>query len=290
VYEAMIDEGLVDNLLLMPVMDSDGNALWPEQFTPERLAKERRNAGPIAWANNWMMEPISDERTFTAELIAQALDPSLTQDTGRNLPRLVAVDPAISGPAAFIAGAYSADRLNIHDLDIIDNPQRTENLLWRLDQMVRRHEPRVVIIENGSMGTSLARDDRMLSLAAKYGFTIHMHTTAGEKFHPDYGVASMDASFADGSLRLADGDEMTRRAIEPLRGQLARWRPLTQRRATNQHRRDLAEDAVMALWFAWKFWRERKHVEYGHMSGHGFRSRGTPFTPTGYHRPKQRTA
>jgi hypothetical protein len=89
-------------------------------------------------------------------------------------------------------------------------------------------------------------------MAKLYGFTLKPHQTTGQnKFDRNYGVAGMARSINRAELRIPWGDEATIKKFTQLVEQLYSWRPYAKGS-------ELTQDLVMALWFGWLYWQQRK--------------------------------
>jgi hypothetical protein len=110
-------------------------------------------------------------------------------------------------------------------------------------------------------------------LSHRYGFQIVPHTTSKAKADPILGVASMASDFIRGDLSLPWMDDFSRSRMEPLVQQLRAWRPDIPARL-------LKQDAVMSLWFNWRYWKENLLARAQHTNA--WNRGGTPYEPTPY--------
>ena len=89
-------------------------------------------------------------------------------------------------------------------------------------------------------------------MTQRYGFRVREHLTGMNKYDETIGVPSMALSFMRGEIDIPYAeDPATRHQADQLIRQLKAWRPL--KRGTK-----LRQDQVMALWFIWILWRQRK--------------------------------
>ena len=89
-------------------------------------------------------------------------------------------------------------------------------------------------------------------MTERYGFRVREHLTGVNKYDETIGVPSMALSFMRGEIDIPYADDpSTRHQADELIRQLKAWRPL--KRGTK-----LRQDQVMALWFIWILWRQRK--------------------------------
>lgn len=165
----------------------------------------------------------------------------------------IGVDPALGGGCACIVVQPTPKKLHVIDLKVDYGLGQTEQILERITNLARRYHPSLVIIEADAQQKAIGRDERLQATAAMLGFHIQDHTTRGKKhYDPVYHVAAMNQSFVAQQISIPWADEETKRAMEPLREQLLRWRP-------DIPTKKLRQDAVMALWFVWRHWMIVRH-------------------------------
>jgi len=111
-----------------------------------------------------------------------------------------------------------------------------------------------VVIEAMVFQKGLSRDERLIEMTDKYGFRVREHLTGVNKYDETIGVPSMALSFMREEIEIPYADDpSTRHQADQLIRQLKSWRPL--KRGTK-----LRQDQVMALWFIWILWRQRKQA------------------------------
>ena len=111
-----------------------------------------------------------------------------------------------------------------------------------------------VVIEAMVFQKGLSRDERLIEMTDKYGFRVREHLTGVNKYDETIGVPSMALSFMREEIEIPYADDpSTRHQADQLIRQLKSWRPL--KRGTR-----LRQDQVMALWFIWILWRQRKQA------------------------------
>ena len=111
-----------------------------------------------------------------------------------------------------------------------------------------------VVIEAMVFQKGLSRDERLIEMTDKYGFRVREHLTGVNKYDETIGIPSMALSFMRGEIDIAYADDpVTRHQADELIRQLKSWRPLV--KGTK-----LRQDRVMALWFIWILWRQRKQA------------------------------
>ena len=160
--------------------------------------------------------------------------------------RAIGIDPALGGGFALIV-CELGDHLIVLDFEVHYELSKTEEQLFFIERLAREYRPNVVIIEFDAQQKGLGNDDRLKAMSHKYGFSIRPHITRGQKMDEIFGVASMDQTFKQRQISIPYGDEDTIERMRPLIHQLRTWRP-------DVKTKNLVQDAVMALWFVWRFW------------------------------------
>jgi hypothetical protein len=106
----------------------------------------------------------------------------------------------------------------------------------------------------------------------RYGFAIRSHLTGDNKYDEEIGIASMARDCRLGMVEFPyAGDARTRYEMDQLIEQLKRWRPHVKGAR-------LRQDRLMALWFGWILWRERRGSES--FTPDAFNFSGMPYRPT----------
>ena len=160
----------------------------------------------------------------------------------------VSIDPALGGGHATVVTELG-HKLTILDARADYGLSRTEEQLQIISDIATIYRPNIVIIETDAQQKGLANDDRLATLSALHNFQIRPHLTRMQKMDIAFGVAAMDQSFREGLIRIPYGDDDTRRRMEPLIKQLREWRP-------DRPAKVLRQDIVMALWVAWRYWKQ----------------------------------
>ena len=234
--------------------------LWPEMFSLEALDRIRRKVGEEAWSRNYMQEPSSSAAaTFTDDSIQKCLNPlrSVNHEPPKDCSVYIGVDPALGSNNCVIAATPHEGKLKIlfirEDLGLT----RNEQILGIVEEAVLqcgRNGSSVtdVIIEAMVFQKGLSRDERLIEMTQRYGFRVREHLTGINKYDETIGVPSMALSFMRGDIEIPYADDpSTRHQADQLIRQLKAWRPL--KRGTK-----LRQDQVMALWFIWILYRQRK--------------------------------
>lgn len=260
-YDRLISDGVVDNLVAAPATDvahvvecdcdlgiQHERPLCPELWDSHSLAVRRRDVGETVWWTTYQQRPRHIQRaTFDLPVVEAAKDHARRVEathTGEH-PVIVSVDPALGGGNAVLAVACHPDRMELLDLAVDWSLSATEEILAIVETFAARYRPAVVIVEADTQQKHIVNDTRMHDLARSYGFSVASHLTRGEKADPVLGVAAMASAFFRRQVSIPWGDEWSRKRFMPLVEQLLAWKPGA---------RHLVQDAVMALWFAWRWW------------------------------------
>lgn len=280
--EAITDADLVDNLVRIPIVDHHGNTNDPIVFPQDQIANLRRQVGEDTWWCAYMQRPrLGENATFAEADIAKAKRPAIcVGQREAGTPVIFGLDPNLgSGYTSIIDLACWTDKIRVLDSEERYALSRTEQVLRLVEEHAIRYRPQVVRIEH-NRERGLTSDDRMQALAARFGFKIVGHQTGAQKNSlkdADLSVTIMANAFIAGEIEIPwhdDGAEacpiadcvactlalprgFTRSRMEPLLAELLAWRPYVKGR-------DLKQDRVMALWFAWLEWtlRFRKQTRW----------------------------
>lgn len=272
-YESIIDQGLVDRLVCLPATDGSvvpcpmgdkcdvpevthEKPLCPELWDIHALAKRRKQVGEDVWWRNYQQKPrAAGDATWTQELIELSKDRLRIVGTKPNHRlRIAGLDPALGGGNAITVCGGDADRLEVVDSFVDYKLTRTEQILQRIEEVARRYAITDLVVEIAAFQRSLANDQRLIDMARRYRFRIHPHSTGFNKIDESLGVASMATSFRYGELTLPWGNpELAERRLHPLVDELLSWR-------SDVPTRQLRQDLVMSLWFAWLWWMERRRI------------------------------
>jgi hypothetical protein len=234
--------------------------LWPEMFTMEALDRIRRKVGEEAWSRNYMQEPSSSmSATFTEEAIQTCLNPlrSVNHEPPQNCSIYIGLDPALGSNNCVVAATPHDGKLKILFIREDTGLTRNEQILGVVEDAVlqcMRNGASVsdVVIEAMVFQKGLSRDERLIEMTKRYGFRVREHLTGINKYDETIGVPSMALSFMRGEIDIPYADDKsTRHMVDQFLRQLKAWRPL--KRGTR-----LRQDQVMAFWFIWILWRQRK--------------------------------
>lgn len=279
VYEALIRLELIDKLVEIPAMNSEGHSTLPELWPDEDLIRRRKQVGEEVWQRTYMQDPeTAGNITFTEE-VREAF-----KDWNRGIKKMpdamhtvMSLDPGLSGGNTFTVAQFTPTNLYVIDQVTDYQVGRTENILFRAAEMAEKYRPQDFIIEMMAFQQALGKDDRMLALKDKYGFRIYPHATGDNKFDMAYGVASMATSMRAGELTIPWGDDASRETFNPLLEEMKVWRP---------HVRGvkLRQDRIMSLWFIHLYWMNLRNVIDFQSKKQVIKTRGLPWKPTGLNR------
>lgn len=287
--EELISSGILDVLKFPAILtDPDTGAkrpLWPQKYSLEQLERMRIKAGVEAWDRNYMQEPgasTKDKRTFTAVDVDACKDQahSLQHHPTTGSIMYIGLDPALGGKNCVMAfEILDTGKMLLRKIREREGLVRNEQIMAELEAVVRWCVDAGalvtdVVIEAKNFQAGLSRDERLEEMRIKYGFQVQEHLTGLNKYDENIGVASMATSFVKREIVLPDApDDLTRDAVRELRKQLLMWRPLV--KGTK-----LRQDQVMAMWFVWILWRNRRKGESTRNQLKGIKRHAMPFTPT----------
>jgi hypothetical protein len=258
-----IDEDIL-KVIRFPAIVNNANdepePLWPEMFSMDQLDRIRRKVGEEAWSRNYMQEPSSSlTATFTDDSIKKCLHPlrSTLHDPPKDCTVYIGLDPALGGNNCVMAATPHEDKLKILFLREDIGLTRNEQILGIVEDAILRCNKNGasvsdVVIEAMVFQKGLSRDQRLIEMTDQYGFRVREHLTGMNKYDETIGIPSMALSFMRGEIEIPYADDApTRHQADELIRQLKSWRPLM--RGTH-----LRQDRVMALWFIWILWRQRR--------------------------------
>lgn len=274
VYESMIDSGLIDRLVEIPILDEEGNSCIPELWDNESLKKRRKQVGEEVWARTYMQEPQDVKAmTFPPEVREMFKDQNRVVKKYDNLQTAMSLDPAISGGCSLTVGQYNFSKLLLTDQETIYNVGSTEGILQLVERKARAWKPDILIIEAMAFQKAIAGDERMIAISRKYGFAIVPHTTGQNKHDENFGVASMATSIRAGEFSIPWGSEEAEAMFQPLLDEMEKWKPHV--RGTK-----LRMDRIMSMWFLHLYWLGIRNVIEFEKKKDSFKRQGLPWRPT----------
>lgn len=309
-YEALTERLPSDLLHVIrypAVIERDGEAqpLWPKTcpapckthglrelcpgWTMEELDNERRKHGEATWERNWMQRPRAklfqtfDEKTVDNCLVPLRKLGHITQGSAH----VIGVDPAIGNRTTPGAGRNAIVTCEFTERGITPVLIREDRNFTNNSMILAALEDQIctvragggfvsdVVIEENAFAKGLVYDPQLEAMRHQYGFAVRPHTTGVNKHDENIGVPSMVHTMLKEQIHLpwAD-DEYTRLMVGELRAQFLAWKP-------SKRGAQLRQDLLMAFWFVWILWRNRRGasvVEHNHQSwrtGHH-----SPFKPT----------
>lgn len=277
IYQTMLDEGMVDQLVKLPAVDRwvdrdehftvakkgseekivvnpdcPAKPTW-DYWSLEDLAKRRKKVGEDVWARTYMQRQVSTlAPVFTEQMLETAKDRTRKRGQRDGVDVWCSVDPALdSGVCAFTAVAHTPQKMWV--LDILERRDiyRYEDIFEQIGQWSVLYRPSRWIVEQNNFQKGLHQDDRMLALSSKFRFDAYPHQTSRNKNDPVMGVAMMASSFADQEISIPWADDAAAELFGALVDELRDWRP---------KRKDIKQDLVMALWFVWLAWESERQT------------------------------
>ena len=259
--------------------------LWPYDdqtgagYTMAMLERTRTKVGEAAWARNYMQNPmVAGDRTFNDEHVAAMCNPTRqVKDRAPGGAGIVTLDPALGGFNVVMGLVIHQGKLKVIDLFEDQKLTSYEQVFARVEEMVLRlHGDGIavtdVVIEANAFQKGLCSDRQLLNMQDRFGFAIRSHLTGDNKYDEEIGVASMARDCRLGMVEIPYADDTyTRYVSDELIDQLKRWRPHIKGAR-------LKQDRLMALWFGWILWRERRGSE--HFNPDQFSFSGMPYRPT----------
>lgn len=283
IYERMIDSGRISpkRLSLYHAINWEGKALWPDKWPVSKLDnKDPEHPGirqlvlEKAWWCGYQQQPqLSSSATFTDDMMDLACSKELTVSAAHpGTPVVLGIDPGLNpGATAIVAAAYGLSHITVLDCEKHYDFTQAESIHHLIEQYAVRYSPQHVIIETVAFQRGLARDERLIAMGRKYGFSIHEHTTTRNKLDPVMGVAAMDSTFMRQEVSIPWGNPVAQARMEPLVAELRAWRP-------NVPTRLITQDLVMAFWFVHHFVLNQRRVMG--LPTDGWTRAAMPFTPT----------
>lgn len=273
-YEALLEDDELDGILEVvrfPAIRFDEKGepypLWPDKHSLEQLERIRRKIKDDAFDRNYMMAPGQSRtrRTFSEEGRAKALVsgkvlnqiPPL-KDGEAKRPVILSLDPALERGLCTLEGwEPTAEKMELvyfqERTDLLRNEDIVQMLAQACAHLAATHRVLVLVVEANNFQKGLARDDRLIAVKNRYGFLMKEHTTSGNKYDNEIGIASMAGDWEAGKLLLPYANEPnTRAAMDEFLRQLRTWRP-------GARGNKLRQDRVMCMWFAWIWWTEHRH-------------------------------
>jgi hypothetical protein len=262
--QIMEDPALAEmlDIVIIPAIE-DGKSLFPSVREVEEWDTTRRLVGDDVWFRNYMQRPrMAGEGTFRPDDIYACVSTEYTAGTtegwhGRGV--ITGVDPALGGGCAVVTCVWGDDFIAPIDVTWRKGLKRNEQIYAIVAEHAARYSPSHLVFEIATLQRGLARDERFEEMAREFGFRIIEHETSGKKVDPTLGVGAMASSFIRREVILpADVNRPTEPSelLYHLYDQLLVWRPDIPTRL-------LTQDALMAFWFCWRWWRENRRYDKG---------------------------
>lgn len=249
--------------------------LWPEYYSYEKLMRMKRKVGAQAFDRSYMQDPGASSvkhRTFSDDGIARCLNDTrrLNDREYRSDARTVylSLDPALgNGLNCIMAFAVSREKMTLVYLKESQHLERNEDIIRELASALAFLSPHYrvsdLIIESMNFQRGLARDQRLIELRDQWGFALREHLTGLNKYDESIGVASMAGAVEAGQFDLPylGSDPLTKYEVDQIISQMKKWKP-------NMRGNKLRQDRIMAMWFAWILWSQRRrHLEANKTGG-----------------------
>lgn len=284
VYEVLLEEDVIDKVIIFPAIDHNGEPLWPDKWPLSALEHMRKKVGEDAWFRNYMQKPrVTGSSTFTEAMVTRCKkeDTRVSAPLPASCSVYVGVDPNIStgaGRNAVVALAHLATTQTARVVAAREDKGLTSNrqIITIVEEVVSRFHRGAVsdlVIEENAFQKGLLKEDSLIELQNRYGFRIRGHRTSENKYDENVGIPSMATDFMRGQIELPWAIEQeSKNEYDKLIDELYMWRP-------NKKGTHLRQDLVMALWFAWIIFHERR--EQAEVDVASFRFRAMPYAHTG---------
>jgi hypothetical protein len=261
--QALMDRGIVDKVITVPVWDPDKGWAWPERYTHQHYMKMRRNVGEEAWERNYMQRGLTARTmTFRPDQLEPCKNPLRSvveapqREGGGEVSIGIGIDPGY-GTTAMAVAQHDPTKYRMLGIHSRRELTRTEQMFAMLEDLLvtycveGRCWVRTVTVETKAFQRGFVTDDRFLELVRRFGFEVIPHMTGAEKTDEDIGVPQMATSMLRQEFDFPDGDEVSRTMFGPLYEEFFKWRP-------GISGAKLRQDLVMAVWFDWMSWRRHR--------------------------------
>lgn len=285
IYEAMIDEGLVTDLVTYPAVLTNYDAwpaprtkdaeylpppevefLWPQRYTPRDYLILRKNAGETGWERNYMQRGAdSQSQPFDGDLLPvdklRGVN-MLAEDYARQHPDatqlVLTLDPGFGVNAIGVFGLHPQG-MNVLDGRLDRKLQNNAQIAAACREMLEKWgtggcQFTHLVIEDKAFQRGLLRDDSFRDLAVRYGLQIVPYSTGSEKNDPNIGIPSLAAALDPEAPRIVfpgAEDKATEEFMRHVRSQFSKWRPKVRGNV-------LTQDYVIVVWFAFLRWRKMR--------------------------------
>jgi hypothetical protein len=179
--------------------------LWPEKWSKSLLLKRRDNMTPAAFSKKYLCQVVSRETArFKEEWIRQALTAGRGYNMAQHAPRAPsgAIMRCFTGVDLGIAEKDSNAMTCIFTIAILASGKRlvcevqsgrwtAHEIIQRLQSVYERFDSTIFVEDNGAQRFLVQMCDGTVPVSS-------WTTTAGRKFHEQYGVESLAAEMARG--------------------------------------------------------------------------------------------
>lgn len=238
----------------------EAQPLWPGRWTMEKLEQRKEMHGEDAWERNWMQRPKAVRtQVFNEEKLRACLNPLLPYyHLSPGEPIYIGVDPALgTGRCAFVAIAVQDGIIRLVAIREETGLQNYDQILGILEQMVLDLQLKGgvvtdVIFEENAFQKGLVQDKYVEEMRSRYGFSPRGHLTGTNKYDENVGIPSIPYTVNRQELVIPyAADDTTRYWTDEFISQCLQWKPHV--KGTK-----LRMDILMAFWFAWILWRDRR--------------------------------
>lgn len=221
---------------VLPVVDHNGDSAWPERFSVSEIERIQRQAGPLTFASQMLLQPVSMDKAFlNAEALYQRDIPM------PHITQLVASwDPAFGsrqgdGSVLAIINAIKDGTFHVADIKWItadqDDEDEATQQCRKVIECLRHHNVKRLLLETNGIGKFLPAILRRELKAQRYSCAVIetvQRTNKSERI-----LAAFDPLLAAKALSIAK-DVASSPFVEEMRA----YSP------SSKHNRDDALDAV----------------------------------------------
>lgn len=223
------------------------DGLWPKWDGP-RLSKLRKKIKPSTWQLVYMQQSVDEDMTFTIEAIHACQSGRARGEIPQGDYYMIAgLDPASSaGFTACVVLAVDRRSGKRYLIDVFNRQVRADGLRRLIEDFTEKYHINEWRVEKNAFQSFLTQDREINRFLAARGVRLKEHSTqGGNKWDPNWGVASLDALFRgwQDKAALIDLPGLSpNEAYRQFKEQLITWYP--------DHPKTQKTDLVMALWFA----------------------------------------
>lgn len=232
-----------------------GQPLWPERWDAQALATREREIGPLPFARQFLLRPLSDDqRTFPEQVLETCRDRGFVPgkiEMPDNWHRFAGVDLASSlGQKAsytvMFTIAINPENKRRYPLEIIRRRQLFPATIQMIRDSYARWQHRTIYVESNAFQSAVVHELGQHDCS----IPVRSYTTGSEKLDEKMGIPSLSAGMANGAWLIPSGGDP--HAVGCECGWCAWVRELT------LHPGGEHTDVLMAMWLAELAARERR--------------------------------